>query len=102
MSSSVSFDFIENYLSWIRSKSSQKTIGDFEEITTPFVDSHNDKIQFYVSRSPNGFSLTDDGYTLSDLARLSSSKSRNRWAFLSKTVKSPPKRPKPTLPASST
>lgn len=35
MSSSVSFDFIENYLSWIRSKSSQKTIGDFEEITTP-------------------------------------------------------------------
>ena len=96
MSSSVSFDFIENYLSWIRSKSSQKTIGDFEEITTPFVDSHNDKIQFYVSRSPNGFSLTDDGYTLSDL------ESRNRWAFLSKTVKSPPKRPKPTLPASST
>ena len=58
MSSSVSFDFIENYLSWIRSKSSQKTIGDFEEITTPFVDSHNDKILCDGSRLPTGFFLT--------------------------------------------
>lgn len=67
MERSKSFDFIENYLSWIRSNSSQKRIGDYEEITTPFVDSHNDQIQFYVCRSNNGFTLTDDGYTLSDL-----------------------------------
>ena len=64
---SESFDFIENYLSWIRSNSSQKRIGDYEEISTPFVDSHNDHIQFYICRSQNGFTLTDDGYTMSDL-----------------------------------
>lgn len=89
MSSSVSFDFIESYLSWIRSKSSQKTIGDFEEITTPFVDSHNDKIQFYVSRSPNGFSLTDDGYTLSDLEMCGCDvKSKKRRAFIQQIAES--------------
>ena len=31
------------------------------------MDSHNDQIQFYVCRAPGGFTLTDDGYTLSDL-----------------------------------
>ena len=62
-----SFDFIENYLSWIRSNSAQKRIGNFEEITTPFIDSHNDHIQFYVTRSDRGFILTDDGYTINDL-----------------------------------
>lgn len=67
MDKSKPFDFIENYLSWIRSNSSQKRIGAFEEITTPFVDSHNDHIQFYISRSQHGFILTDDGYTLNDL-----------------------------------
>ena len=83
MTNSVSFDFIENYLSWIRSKSSQKTIGDFEEITTPFVDSHNDQIQFYVSRSTNGFTLTDDGYTMNDLEMCGCDvKSKKRKEFI--------------------
>ena len=68
MDNAAKFDFIENYLAWIRSNSSQKRMGDFEEITTPFVDAHNDQIQFYISRAQNGFILTDDGYTLNDLA----------------------------------
>ena len=62
-----SVDFIDSYLQWIKSNFSQKRFGDYEEITTPFVDSHNDHIQFYISRTPNGFILTDDGYTLNDL-----------------------------------
>lgn len=67
MSNTSSFDFIESYLNWIRKNSTQVKIGDYEEITTPFVDSHNDHIQFYISRSENGFTLTDDGYTINDL-----------------------------------
>ena len=89
MTNSVSFDFIENYLSWIRSKSSQKTIGDFEEITTPFVDSHNDQIQFYVSRSPNGFTLTDDGYIMNDLEMCGCDvKSKKRKEFIQQIAES--------------
>lgn len=83
MDRSESFDFIENYLSWIRSNSSQKRIGDYEEITTPFVDSHNDQIQFYICRSQNGFTLTDDGYTMSDLEMCGCDiKSKKRKEFI--------------------
>ena len=83
MERSESFDFIENYLSWIRSNSSQKRIGDYEEITTPFVDSHNDQIQFYICRSQYGFTLTDDGYTMSDLEMCGCDiKSKKRKEFI--------------------
>lgn len=67
MSNTTSFNFIENYLDWIRKNSSQIRIGDYEEITTPFVDSHNDHIQFYIKKTDSGFLLTDDGYTIGDL-----------------------------------
>lgn len=60
-------DFIDEYLKWIKNNSYQRTIGDFEEITTPFIDSHNDQIQFYIKKEENGYLLTDDGYTISDL-----------------------------------
>lgn len=60
-------DFIQIYLDWIKHNSSQVRVGDYEEITTPFVDSHNDYIQFYITRTKNGYLLTDDGYTISDL-----------------------------------
>lgn len=67
MSSNASVDFIDAYLRWIKDNSVQKTIGAFEEITTPFVDSHNDNIQFYITHTEHGYLLTDDGYTISDL-----------------------------------
>lgn len=83
MDKSKSFDFIESYLSWIRSNSSQKKIGDFEEITTPFIDSHNDYIQFYIRRSSRGFVLTDDGYTMNDLEMCGCDiKSKKRKEFI--------------------
>lgn len=89
MDRSESFDFIENYLSWIRSNSSQKQIGDYQEITTPFVDSHNDQIQFYICRSQNGFILTDDGYTLGDLEMCGCDiKSKKRSEFIRQIAES--------------
>ena len=36
-------------------------------ITTPYLDRHNDYVQFYVKRQNGGYILTDDGYTISDL-----------------------------------
>ena len=61
------FDFIKEYSDWIKDKFSQKSIGEYTEITTPFVDSHNDQIQFYISRTEKGYKLTDDGYIINDL-----------------------------------
>ena len=60
-------DFISKYLDWIKKNSSQTMIGDYCEISTPFVDAHNDQIRFYITKSLRGYILTDDGYIISDL-----------------------------------
>ncbi len=41
--------------------------GDYTEITTPFLDRHNDYIQIYARQRDEQWELTDDGYTLLDL-----------------------------------
>jgi len=60
-------DFIAQYLDWIKHNSSQVAIGNYSEITTPFVDAHNDQIRFYISKVNGGYLLTDDGYVINDL-----------------------------------
>jgi hypothetical protein len=37
------------------------------EITTPYLDRHNDALQIYVRAENGGYVLTDDGYTIHDL-----------------------------------
>jgi len=41
--------------------------GSALEITTPYLDRHNDYLQIYVQRQNGSYLLTDDGYTISDL-----------------------------------
>lgn len=60
-------DFISMYTNWIKDHSAQRIINGYTEITTPFLDAHNDAIQFYVQRKGNEFFFTDDGYTMADL-----------------------------------
>jgi len=59
-------DFIEIYLNWLKENMFGKQIDDFYEITTPFLDRHNDCIQIYAKEENNNVFLTDDGYTLND------------------------------------
>ena len=58
---------LDKYLSWLKEETSLREIGDFVEITTPYLDRHNDYLQIYASASNGGFVLTDDGYVLNDL-----------------------------------
>lgn len=89
MNKDNSTNFIDTYLAWIRNNSSQVKIGDYEEITTPFVDSHNDHIQFYITRSVNGYTLTDDGYTINDLLMCGCDvKSKKRKEMISQLAES--------------
>ena len=60
-------DLITTYISWLRQKITVQDIKGFYEITTPFIDRHNDCIQIYVKKSDGGLILTDDGYTIKDL-----------------------------------
>ena len=60
-------DLVNAYIEWLRQKISVENINGICEITTPFVDRHNDQLQIYVKRSNDKFILTDDGYTIRDL-----------------------------------
>ncbi|HEX6189317.1 MAG TPA: DUF1829 domain-containing protein [Pyrinomonadaceae bacterium] len=60
---------MDQYLAWLKDKTTLREIDDFVEVTTPHLDRHNDYLQFYVKRNKNGFILTDDGYIIEDLRR---------------------------------
>jgi len=59
---------VECYRSWLKDKTALREINGHIEITTPFLDRHNDFIQIYARRENDGFLLTDDGYTIDDLS----------------------------------
>jgi hypothetical protein len=61
---------MDAYHAWLRDKSTLRQIDDWVEITTPYLDRHNDYVQIYAQRSNGGFTLTDDGYTLGDLEQI--------------------------------
>lgn len=60
---------IREYLTWLKSEISVVAVKDGVcEFTTPFVDRHNDHLQLYLTQENGNYVLTDDGYTLSNLA----------------------------------
>lgn len=60
-------DFVDSYINWLKSNIQWKEINGFLEISTPFLDRHNDHLQIYVKEEGTKYILTDDGYILNDL-----------------------------------
>ncbi len=60
---------LDQYWLWLKDKTTLREIKDWIEITTPYLDRHNDYMQIYAKRQNGGFILTDDGYTIGDLQR---------------------------------
>jgi hypothetical protein len=58
---------IDAYVEWLRNGLTAEPVGDACELTTPFLDRHNDHVQVYAERTNGRIQLTDDGHTLSDL-----------------------------------
>jgi len=57
-----------DYLEWLKDRTVLRQVDDnWVEITTPYLDRHNDYLQIYAGRDNNGFLLTDDGYIIQDL-----------------------------------
>lgn len=74
---------IDEYVRWLRDGISVAQIGDAFEVTTPFLDRHNDHLQIYVKQEGARFVLTDDGYVLADLRHSGCSlQSQRRQALL--------------------
>ena len=58
---------LDLYWNWLRDKTTLRQIDGWVEITTPYLDRHNDQLQMYAACQGNGYVLTDDGYVLDDL-----------------------------------
>lgn len=59
---------IDAYVDWLRRGLSVEEIDGACELTTPFLDRHNDHLQIYATRQHGKIVLTDDGYTIADLS----------------------------------
>lgn len=58
---------IRDYLRWLKERLRVSELESSRQISTPFLDRHNDEIEIYVQQSNGGLLLTDDGYTIADL-----------------------------------
>ncbi len=59
-------NLVDQYFSWLKSKTAWRDINGWAEITTPYLDRHNDYIQIYIRQNGDEWELTDDGETLAD------------------------------------
>ncbi|MFQ5596881.1 MAG: DUF1828 domain-containing protein [Nitrospiria bacterium] len=58
---------VDAYVEWLRNGLSVNSINGACELTTPFLDRHNDHIQLYAVKQGGKIILSDDGYILADL-----------------------------------
>ena len=58
---------LDQYWEWLRDKTTLRHMNGWVEITTPYLDRHNDRIQIYASRQGSGYVLADGGHVLDDL-----------------------------------
>ena len=58
---------VEAYVEWLRKGLSVERLEEACELTTPFLDRHNDHLQIYAVKHDGKIVISDDGYILSDL-----------------------------------
>ena len=58
---------IDAYISWLRKGLTVESLENACELTTPFLDRHNDHLQIYATKRNGKIELTDDGFILADL-----------------------------------
>ena len=77
---------LDQYLAWLRDKTTLRQVKDWIEITTPYLDRHNDYLQIYVKRENSGFIITDEGNLNSLLSSKVLRRICNRAAVLEKEI----------------
>lgn len=60
-------NLINEYAAWLKKEIRFEKIGEYYEITTPYLDSANDYLQIYVRQIEDEIYFTDDGFTIQNL-----------------------------------
>lgn len=58
---------IDDYASWLKQEITFEKVGEYYEITTPYLDNANDYLQIYVRQIENDIYFTDDSATIRNL-----------------------------------
>jgi uncharacterized protein DUF1829/uncharacterized protein DUF1828 len=58
---------LDKYQAWLKDRTVLRQVNDWVEITTPYLDRHNDYIQIYAQKNNGDYLLTDDGWVIEDL-----------------------------------
>lgn len=58
---------VEEYRKWLKEETTFRAIDEWVEITTPYLDRHNDCLQILAKPRGDAFLLTDDSYIIEDL-----------------------------------
>ena len=58
---------INDYAQWLKNEITFSKIGEYYEITTPYLDNANDYLQIYVRQDGNDILFSDDSATISNL-----------------------------------
>jgi hypothetical protein len=59
---------LDAHRAWLKDRTTLREVnGDWVEITTPYLDRHNDVLQIYARSENGGYILSDDSYTIRDL-----------------------------------
>ena len=61
---------IDEYATWLRKEITFEKVGEYYEITTPYLDSANDYLQIYVRQDGDELYFTDDSATKKHLQRI--------------------------------
>jgi len=71
---------IESYIEWLHSRISIEDLDGIYQITSPYLDVNNDRLQIYVSNEGDILKLSDDGQVINELemsgCHISNSKKR--------------------------
>jgi hypothetical protein len=60
---------LHRYQVWLKDRTALRELdANWVEITTPYLDRHNDALQIFARRDNGRFLLSDDSYTIHDLA----------------------------------
>ena len=77
---------INEYAAWLKSEITFEKIGEYYEITTPYLDIDNDYLQIYVRQEGKGFYFTDDSSTIHKLKMSGFQFTANRKAYLQRIL----------------
>ncbi len=78
---------IDEYARWLKSEIHFERVGEYYEITTPYLDGANDYLQIYVRQDGNDIFFSDDGATIRNLKMSGFQFTSNRKEYLNRLLK---------------